>query len=47
MNGVISDPKLQESLKAIKANNGDMLKGGGDGDDMMAGFMDKDAMIHD
>lgn len=51
MNGIMpgdaQDPKLIEALKAFKANNGDMLKGGGDGDDLMAGFMDKDAMIHD
>ena len=47
MKGVVGDPKLQEALKAFQANNGDMLKGGGDGDDLMAGFMDKDAMIHD
>ena len=46
LKGAASDPKLAEALKTFKANNGDMLKGG-DGDDMMAGFMNKDAMISD
>ncbi len=46
--GPNQDPQLVEALKQFKANNGDLLKAdSGDGDDLMAGFMDKDAMIHD
>lgn len=46
--GPNQDPQLVEALRQFKANNGDLLKAdSGDGDDLMAGFMDKDAMIHD
>lgn len=46
MQGVVNDPKLQEALAVFAANNAEILNPA-EGDDLMAGFFDKDAMVHD